>query len=76
MIEKFKKIILKLPFIDKLKELSNHKGLNFESLNGNDKGFYTVRVDKSYSLILTVDRSGALYGNEVIEVHDLNNHYQ
>lgn len=33
VVERFKKTILKLPFVDSLKELSKHKGLNFESLS-------------------------------------------
>jgi proteic killer suppression protein len=76
VIAKFKKTILKLQFIDSLRELSKHKGLNFESLKGDYKGFYSVRVDRAYRLILSVDQSGAARVSKVINVHDLNNHYQ
>ncbi len=76
VIIKFKKTILKLQFFDSFRELSKHKGLNFESLKGDYKGFYSVRVDKGYRLILSVDRSGAVHISEVILVYDLNNHYQ
>jgi toxin HigB-1 len=76
VIIKFKKTILKLQFFDRFSELSKHKGLNFESLKGDYKGFYSVRVDKGYRLILSVDRSGTVHISEVILVHDLNNHYQ
>ena len=76
VIIKFKKTILKLQFIDSFRELSKHKGLNFESLKGDYKGFYSVRVDRGYRLILSVDRSGVVFVDEVIHVHDLNNHYQ
>jgi proteic killer suppression protein len=76
VIERFKKTILKLQFIDNLHELSKHKGLNFESLKGNYKGFYSVRVNKGYRLILTVDRPGLVHISEVIAVHELSNHYQ
>jgi toxin HigB-1 len=75
-ITRFKKTILKLQFADSVRELSQHKGLNFESLKGDYKGFYSVRVDRSYRLILSIDRSGILQIKEVILVHDLNNHYQ
>ena len=76
VVGRFKKTILKLQFIDSLQELSKHKGLNFESLKGNYKGFYSVRVDKGYRLILTIDRSGLVHISEVISVHELSNHYQ
>jgi toxin HigB-1 len=68
VIVKFKKTILKLQFIDSFQELSKHKGLNFESLKGDYKGFYSVRVDRGYRLILSIDRSGAVYISEVINV--------
>jgi plasmid maintenance system killer protein len=50
--------------------------LNFESLRGNYKGYFSVRVDKGYRLILSVDKAGTVNISEVLSVHDLNNHYQ
>lgn len=76
VITKFKKTILKLQFVDSFSELSRHKGLNFESLKGDYKGYYSVRVDKGYRLILSIDKAGNLSISEVLTVHDLNNHYQ
>lgn len=76
VIAKFKKTILKLQFIDSFSELSRHKGLNFELLKGDYKGYFSVRVDRGYRLILSVDKSGKVYISEVLTVHDLNNHYQ
>jgi|ERR1700722_9091402 len=76
VVAKFKKTILKLQFIDSFSELSRHKGLNFESLKGDYKGYFSVRVDKGYRLILSVDKAGTVNISEVLSVHDLNNHYQ
>ena len=76
IITKFKKTILKLQFVDSFRELSQHKGLNFESLKGDYKGYYSVRVDKGYRLILSIDKAGNLSITDVLTVHDLNNHYQ
>lgn len=76
VIAKFKKTILKLQFIDSFSELSRHKGLNFESLKGDYKGYFSVRVDKGYRLILSVDKAGTVNISEILMVHDLNNHYQ
>jgi len=76
VIDKFKKTILKLKYVDSFSELSRQKGLNFESLKGDLKGYFSVRVDRSYRLILSVDKAGAVQVSEVFTVHDLNNHYQ
>jgi toxin HigB-1 len=76
IITKFKKTILKLQFVDSFRELFKHKGLNFESLNGDYKGYHSVRVNRSYRLILSVNKSGSLKVKEIVIVHDLNNHYQ
>jgi len=76
VIAKFKKTILKLKYMDSFSELSRHKGLNFESLKGDLKGYFSVRVDKSYRLILSVDKAGTVEVSEVLTVHELNNHYQ
>jgi proteic killer suppression protein len=76
VITKFKKTILKLQYADSLREIKNLKGLNFGALKGNFKGYYSVRVDYSYRLILTVDKNETVKITEVLTVHDLTNHYQ
>ncbi|MBN8782486.1 MAG: hypothetical protein ABS85_00130 [Sphingobacteriales bacterium SCN 48-20] len=76
VVVKFKKTILKLKYADNLRELKSQRGLNFEALKGNYKGFYSVRVDYSYRLILSFDTDGNLAVNDVVLVHDLTNHYQ
>lgn len=76
IVTKFKKTVLKLKYADSLREIRNLKGLNFEALKGNLKGFYSVRVDYSYRLILTVDEAETVKVTEVINIHDLTNHYQ
>lgn len=76
IITKFKKTILKLQYADSLREIKSLRGLNFEALKGDLKGYYSVRVDYSYRLILTVDKDEVVKITEVITVHDLTNHYQ
>ena len=76
VILKFKKTILKLKNADSLREIKNQKGLNFEALKGDLKGYYSVRVDYSYRLILTVDDDKTIKITEVLTIHDLTNHYQ
>ncbi len=76
VILKLKKTILKLQMAGNLREIKASKGLNFEALKGNLKGYYSVRVDRGYRLILTVDKEHGIVVTEVLTVHDLNNHYQ
>ena len=76
VITKFKKTVLKLAYADNLREIKLQKGLNFETLKGNLKGFSSVRVDYSHRLILTIDKDETVTINEIITIHDLTNHYQ
>ena len=75
VITKFKKTILMLKNAEDLSQLKLFRGLNFEALKGNYKGFYTVRVDYHYRLILGIEQDRILV-NEVLTVEDLTNHYQ
>jgi proteic killer suppression protein len=76
VITKFKKTVLKLKMADNIRDIKSQKGLNFEGLKGELKGCYSVRVDYSYRLILTVDKSGTMMIADVLSIHDLTNHYQ
>lgn len=75
VITKFKKTILKLKYADSLKDIQSQRGLNFEALKGDYIGFYSIRVDYSYRLILTLNND-QLHVADIITVHQLTNHYQ
>ena len=75
-ITKFQKAIQKLEFAGNIKEVKAQKGLNFESLKGKLKGYFSVRIDLKYRLILTLDKDDRIEINEIIMVHALTNHYQ
>ena len=75
VIVKFKKAILKLQFADSVSDLKLQRGLNFEALKGNFKGYFSIRIDYHYRLILTFE-ANELNIEEIILVHDLTNHYQ
>lgn len=76
VVTKFKKTVLKLKMAENLQEIRVQKGLNFEALRGNLKGFFSVRVDNQFRLILTLDQKEQIQLTEVIHVHELSNHYQ
>ena len=75
LIIKFKKTILKLQFANSITEIRQQKGLNFESLKGDLKGYFSVRVDYNYRLILTIEKD-KIEIFEIILIHFLTNHYQ
>lgn len=76
VIVKFKKTVLKLAYASNLKEIKSQRGLNFEALKGDLKGFYSVSVDYSYRLILAIDKNDVMTISEIITIHELTNHYQ
>ena len=75
IILKFKKTVLMLKNTESIKELRKFRGLNFEALKGDFKGYYSVRVDLQYRLILSVE-TGSVVITDVLIVEDLTNHYQ
>ena len=76
VIIKFKKTVLKLKLASNIRDIKMQKGLSLEALKGDRKGYYSVRVDYSYRLILTIDKNETISITDVITIHDLTNHYQ
>ena len=75
VILKYKKTVLMLQNTGSIKELRNFRGLNFEALKGNFKGFHSVRVDLQYRLILSVEK-GSVVVTDILIIEDLTKHYQ
>lgn len=75
VIKKFRKTILLLQQVENVSKIQQFGGLNFERLKGDLKDFCSVRVDKKYRLILSVQGEEFLKAEELI-VEDLTNHYQ
>ena len=75
VILKYKKTVLMLQNTESIIELRKFRGLNFETLKGDYKGYYSVRVDLQYRLILSVEK-GSLVITDVLIIEDLTNHYQ
>lgn len=77
VILKFKKTVLMLKNTESIRELKKFRGLNFEALKGDFKGYYSVRVDYHYRLILSIgENDQAVVIKEILVVEDLTNHYQ
>ncbi len=75
VILKFKKTVLTLQYAESIKELRKFRGLNFEALKGDYKGYFSVRVDLQYRLILSVEKDVVKF-TDVLIIEDLTNHYQ
>jgi plasmid maintenance system killer protein len=75
IIVKFKKTVLMLANAENIGEIQKIKGLNFELLIGNYKGYCSVRVDKKYRLILLIEGEDILKAEALI-IQDLTNHYK
>ena len=75
VILKFKKTVLMLQNTENIRELRKLRGLNFEALKGDYKGYYSVRVDLHYRLILSVEKDSVVI-TDVLIIEDLTNHYQ
>jgi len=75
VILKFKKTILMLQNTESIKELRKFRGLNFEALKGDYKGFFSVRVDLQYRMILSIEKE-LIVLTDILIIEDLTNHYQ
>jgi proteic killer suppression protein len=75
VIKKFKKTVLMLQYAESIAQIRQLKGLNFELLKGDLKGWCSVRVDLKYRLILSVE-SDNLITAETLIIEELTNHYR
>jgi proteic killer suppression protein len=76
IILQFKKTILKLQFAENISEIRKFRGLNFEALKGDLKGYYSVRVNLQYRIILSLEKDGSISVAEIIIIEDLSKHYE
>jgi toxin HigB-1 len=74
VILKYKKTLKILQAMPNTVVLRNLRSLNFESLKGDLKGFYSVRVDYKYRLVFAIEKD-LITITEIIVIEDLNNHY-
>lgn len=75
VIKKFKKTVLMLQYAENIAQIRQLKGMNFEFLKGDLKGWCSVRVDLKYRLILSVESDNIITAETLI-IEELTNHYQ
>lgn len=76
VILRFKKTVLMLQYAESISQVRKLKGLNFEKLKGDLQGYYSVRVNIQYRLILSIEENDSLVISDIIVIEDLTNHYQ
>jgi len=79
VIRRYRRVIRTVSQVESTKALRKFKGLRFEALTGNLKGYHSLRVNKQYRIILTVLKGeiqlGELMREEVV-IEEMNKHYQ
>ena len=72
------KFALKIQTIENaitIQDLKKLRGLNFEALKGNLLGFYSIRVDRKYRIIFSIEKDTILV-QDVVIIEELSKHYE
>lgn len=75
VVNKFKKTLKTLEFMPTTKSLWKLNSLGFEALTGDRKGYFSVRIDFHYRLIVEIEEATQTIA-EIIIINELTNHYQ
>jgi proteic killer suppression protein len=73
---RFKKTVLFLKETENISQLRRFVGLKFEPLKGKFKGKFSVRLNRGYRLILSVEKGQSSSDSAVLVVEEITNHYQ
>ena len=72
----FKAVLKTIRLVESSKDLYRFKGLYFKKLKGDLEGYYSLRVDKKYRLIISIEKDEVLVQKiETAVIEDLTNHY-
>jgi toxin HigB-1 len=75
VITKFILKVQQLEFAATIKDLIQQKGLNFEAMKGNLAGLYSIRVDKKYRIIFSLEKDTILL-QDIVLIEELSKHYE
>lgn len=75
IIKNFRRLIARLEAIPNISNLYQYKGLNFEALSGKLNGFYSLRINNQYRLIISIENDRILL-EEILVIEDLSKHYE
>lgn len=72
------KFVLKVQQIENartIKDLLKFRGLNFEALKGKLLGLYSIRVNKQYRIIFSLEKDIILV-QDIVVIEELSKHYE
>lgn len=75
VLDKFALTVQQIENAEILKDLLKFRGLNFEALKGKLAGLYSVRVDKKYRLIFSLEKDRILV-EDIVIIEELSKHYE
>ena len=75
VITKFILKVQQIEFAVTIKDLLKQRGLNFEALKGNLAGLHSIRVDKKYRLIFSLEKDTILL-QDIVLMEELSKHYE
>jgi toxin HigB-1 len=77
VIKRFRRLVETMRFMSSTQGMYELKSLHFEKLKGDLKGYYSVRINDQYRLIMSIEKNEILVEQveEIITIEDLTNHY-
>jgi toxin HigB-1 len=75
VIEKFVFKIQQIENVLTIKDLLKFRGLNFEALKGKLLGLYSIRVNKQYRIIFSLEKDVILV-QDIVVIEALSKHYE
>ncbi len=77
IIKQYKKKLQILISVESLKALTLFKSLNFEELKGDKEGYYSIRLNKQYRLILSLEEEkNGQFICDVVLINEISKHYE
>ena len=76
LVKQFVKTVNKLKSVEKVEQLFQYAGLNYEKLKGNFKGYSSVRINNQYRLIFEeVTGEEEPFQIVLFKLEEISNHY-
>lgn len=77
LVSQYIKTVKKLQAVDKVEQLFQFSGLNYEKLKGDLKGFSSVRINQQYRLIFEeIANKNEPYEIVLFKLEDISKHYE
>lgn len=77
VIIKFRRLVETMRLMSSTQEMYDLKSLHFEKLKGDLKGYYSVRINDQYRIVMSIEKNEILVQEveEIITIEGLTNHY-